>query len=259
MTHTPGNTPIEPTGAQSGVVGPRTHRWHVRGGCHGSPLKITCSRCGVSVDAACAFGWPHCASEPTRSPAREPDALTVPGFVNEGVWRRLLAAAQFANNQWHPNRHPYTCGKRSGHPSRFGDAGVLLPAIQPDGSLILVCPDCDYRQSFPNVEFSDTAAWPEPENDLLRHLRAPESGGWAAGATHSSETSLTTEGQSSSVQTQSADALREALEQAAAWFDEYGCRHEDKGDIDKAQRNFDRANYCKRALARSTHSAETQG
>lgn len=37
--------------------------------------------------------------------------------------------------------HPLTCGKDSGHTN-------LLPAMDDKNNLILICPDCDYRQTF---------------------------------------------------------------------------------------------------------------
>lgn len=91
-----------------------------------------------------------------------------PGGVGRRQWFRKVAAAlaatpaapdtryaelrevlDFAKGQSDNIRHPYTCDNRSGHPVRHGDKGVLYPAIQPDGTPILVCPDCDYTQAFP--------------------------------------------------------------------------------------------------------------
>lgn len=43
--------------------------------------------------------------------------------------------------------------------------------------------------------------------------------------------------------------LRDALEQAARWFDAYALHHLDKGDEEKAERNWARAAACRRALA----------
>lgn len=48
------------------------------------------------------------------------------------------------------------------------------------------------------------------------------------------------------------DAPDEALRQAAAWFNEYGKGHAEKGATDKATRNFDRADYCSRAVLTAT-------
>ena len=42
--------------------------------------------------------------------------------------------------------------------------------------------------------------------------------------------------------------LREACDQAACWFEEYGRSHTAKGDTDKANRNFTRAAACRAAL-----------
>jgi hypothetical protein len=42
--------------------------------------------------------------------------------------------------------------------------------------------------------------------------------------------------------------LEAALQQAAAWFQSYGDGHKAKGDVDKAERNFARAEACRAAL-----------
>ena len=46
-------------------------------------------------------------------------------------------------------------------------------------------------------------------------------------------------------------ALREALDQCAAWFQEYADSHTKQGKPDKAKRNQDRADYARSALASS--------
>lgn len=45
--------------------------------------------------------------------------------------------------------------------------------------------------------------------------------------------------------------LREALVEAATWFEEYAAGHEAKGALDKASRNLARANACRRCAALS--------
>jgi hypothetical protein len=42
-------------------------------------------------------------------------------------------------------------------------------------------------------------------------------------------------------------ALRQALLQAQDWFQQYGNGHQTKGDTDKAKRNYDRAEFCRKA------------
>lgn len=55
----------------------------------------------------------------------------------------LARMESLAAHQRDPHMHPLTCGNDSGH-------GLLYPAF--DGSkVVLVCPDCEYRQ-----EMSDT-------------------------------------------------------------------------------------------------------
>jgi hypothetical protein len=44
-----------------------------------------------------------------------------------------------------------------------------------------------------------------------------------------------------------AEAMRRALDAAAEWFEEYAEGHQAKGAIDKASRNLERANACRRA------------
>jgi hypothetical protein len=44
-----------------------------------------------------------------------------------------------------------------------------------------------------------------------------------------------------------AAAMRRALDAAAEWFEEYAEGHQAKGAIDKASRNLERANACRRA------------
>lgn len=43
--------------------------------------------------------------------------------------------------------------------------------------------------------------------------------------------------------------LTAALVQAAQWFEGYAAHHQEKGGLDKASRNLERANYCRRASA----------
>jgi hypothetical protein len=52
------------------------------------------------------------------------------------------------------------------------------------------------------------------------------------------------------------DALREALKQAAEWFDQYGVGHLEKGATDKAMRNYARRDYCLDALAQPAPEPE---
>jgi hypothetical protein len=44
-----------------------------------------------------------------------------------------------------------------------------------------------------------------------------------------------------------AEAMRRTLDAAAEWFEEYAEGHQAKGAIDKASRNLERANACRRA------------
>jgi hypothetical protein len=46
-----------------------------------------------------------------------------------------------------------------------------------------------------------------------------------------------------------AEAAEKALQQAAAWFEEYADHHQAKGALDKASRNLERANFLRRALS----------
>lgn len=54
---------------------------------------------------------------------------------------------------------------------------------------------------------------------------------------------------------EAAKELLEALGQAAEWFQQYGDGHIQKGDIDKAKRNHDRAEFCRAAIAKATGGA----
>jgi len=42
--------------------------------------------------------------------------------------------------------------------------------------------------------------------------------------------------------------LETALLQAQDWFQQYGNSHINKGDLDKAKRNYERAEFCRKAL-----------
>lgn len=50
--------------------------------------------------------------------------------------------------------------------------------------------------------------------------------------------------------------MREAIEQAAAWFEEYADHHQAKGALDKASRNLERANFLRRARTALNTSGE---
>ena len=44
------------------------------------------------------------------------------------------------------------------------------------------------------------------------------------------------------------EMMREALNQSAEWFQGYADGHTAKGDTDKARRNQNRADFCRKAL-----------
>ena len=47
------------------------------------------------------------------------------------------------------------------------------------------------------------------------------------------------------------ERLREMLVRAAEWFEEYADHHQEKGALEKAARNLERANYLRRNLRRT--------
>ena len=53
--------------------------------------------------------------------------------------------------------------------------------------------------------------------------------------------------------------LREALEMAADWFEIYAEDHQSAGALDKAARNLERANACRRAALSRHANPEEQG
>lgn len=74
--------------------------------------------------------------------------------------RELEVLRDLAAHQANRQVHPLTCGNRDNHPVRHGDKGVLYPALDPDGEVVLLCPDCDYQQR----QFGGVPLAPEPIN-----------------------------------------------------------------------------------------------
>ena len=60
---------------------------------------------------------------------------------NERLRDELLAAILAVIDRWQrdPTVHPLRCGKDSEH-------GLLIPVAE-DQRIVLLCPDCDYRQT----------------------------------------------------------------------------------------------------------------
>lgn len=69
---------------------------------------------------------------------RKPNHRTLTGFqVNWFIVDAQIAAIR--RWQSNPKVHPLTCGKDGSH-------ALLRPSLESEGQIVLLCPDCDYRQ-----------------------------------------------------------------------------------------------------------------
>lgn len=62
--------------------------------------------------------------------------------VSARLLKMLRLMSDLNRHQHRSDVHPYTCGNDSNH-------GNLYPVLD-DGKVVLLCPDCDYRQEMKN-------------------------------------------------------------------------------------------------------------